>query len=175
MPTDIAGRTAQGRPAPVQVDDNGIVAVKGQGEYVVRTPPRPVPGIAPSVAYAAEDALGTKFTIPVPPKGIILSALLIDTDDNTDEIDFLLFDRDFTGGTDNSAFTLAAGDHEALIGVFAIDTFKAVNGDQIGVANNIGLAYSAPEGVLNIQAVTQGTQNFGSGTGVSLILSILAD
>lgn len=132
-----------------------------------------VPGIVDSVAYAAEDALGTQANIVVPVQGNITAAQAIDTDDNNIPFNILIFNAPYTPVADNAPFTLNINDYDKLIGILTVDTFVAVSGDTIGQETGANLAYeTTTDGLIYCQLVTTSTPNYAAGTGIFLSLTI---
>lgn len=119
----------------------------------------PIPGLS-AVQYAAGDALGIKFSIAVPTSGTIQTALVTDLADQASLTDFILFDADFTGGTNNSAYDMTDADRAKFVGFVQVSTYSSFNDNAVGQAKGIGLDYIAPQGRLYVQAVTRGTPTY---------------
>ena len=130
---------------------------------VHKTERRPVAGIGTGLAYAAADAFGTRFAIPVPPFGTIASLVFLDYDDEGIPKEFVLFEREFTATTDNDAFAVSDADLSSCVGVITVDVFNNFGNNQIAVASP-ALAYSAPGGYLYCQVVTRGADNIAAGS-----------
>ena len=135
-----------------------------------RTPFQVVPGVVASVAYADGDALGTKFRVPVSSSGTITLTLVSDLDKEALSIAFLLFDDDFAGGTDNSAFDKADADRDKFIGFLTVSSFQSLNDNAVGQSATV-LDFVAPKRELFVQAVAKGAQNLTKSTdyGVSFV------
>lgn len=158
---------------PIIADIHGHIRVADLEHSVfITTEPMQVPGIVSGVPYSNEDAVGQPFGIQVPPNGIIMSAQLIDTDDNEINRTILLFDASFSATADNSPFVLARDDYPKLIHPIKIQTFLTLNGDVIGYEENVNVPYSVPEKVLHAQIITQGAPNFAANTGLWVSLGI---
>lgn len=124
-----------------------------------QTPVTTIPGLHAGSAYASGDALGTRFSLAVPVYGTFVDTPLQDLDKEELQVDFFVFNRDFTGGTDDSPFAPADADLDACIGVIAVSTFFSANASSMGQASNLPKDYIAPSGRLWFQAVTRGAPN----------------
>ena len=140
-------------------------------KILYRTPLVKIPGIVASAAFADGDAVGVKFNIGVPTSGTITTTLLSDLDDEGLSLAFILFDDDFDGGTDNSAFDMTDANELKYCGFLTVSNFQALNDNQLGQSSTV-LDYVAPTGRLWVQAVARGAVNIGVSTdyGISLIL-----
>ena len=139
---------------------------------VFRTPITTIPGVVPSVAYASGDAVGTKFTLEVPIRGTIDQAILIDQDKEQILLCLYLFNGDFDGGTDNSAFDMTDGNATRLLAVIPMGMFYATSDNAVGFVSDLGIVYLAPQGLLYIQAVTRGVPNLTAATDYAVGLVI---
>lgn len=126
------------------------------------TPFLEIPGIGTGAAYATGEAFGTKFKIAIPEKGIIDTVIMLDLDDEGIETELWLFRENFTATTDNNAFAISDIDLLNLECVIGITNFANAANNQVGINNGLGLAYSAPNGVLWCQCVTRGTPNIAA-------------
>lgn len=159
----------------LHVDDDERLLVNPGEQNVVRVR-RDVPGIGTGAAYAAEDAVGDTFAIDVPESGILVDAVMVDTDDNEINTHVLVFDDEpNTDIADNAGYVLDATDFGKIAGVFTFDTFVPLSGDTLAVENNINMGFHAPRRKLWLQLVTAGTPNFAAGTGLTLILTFIED
>ena len=116
------------------------------------------------VAYTAGDAFGDKFVVPLPSKGIIETAIMLDLDDEGITTELWLFRTDFTATADNAAFAVTDADLPNLEAVISITNFANASNNQVGIANNLGLVYTAPTKQLYCQCVTRGTPNIAAGS-----------
>ena len=133
-----------------------------------------IPGIAAADAFDANDAVGTVFEIPVPMRGIIESAKLIDPDDDTLALTAHLFSELFVGAASDAAFTISAADAPNWITSITFDT-PIVDIGSAKVAEKTGSTYYyAPNGVIYCQCSTTGTPNIAGGAMPRLRLSIRA-
>lgn len=119
-----------------------------------RTPHQIVPQVGTG-AHADGDALGSRFTISVPTSGTIVTAILTDLAAQALPVSFLLFDKAFDSGTDDSAFDLTDGDREAFIGTVSVSTFESLNDNALGTARG-SWDFVAPQGVLWVQGISRG-------------------
>ena len=120
-----------------------------------------VPGIVVANAYAAADAMGTKFAVKVPKEGTIATVVWHDYDDEGLPKELVLFSSDFTGSADNAVFAPSDLDLLKCVGVISIGTFYNFSVNQVGVATP-ALYYIAPAGVLYGQVVTRGADNIAA-------------
>lgn len=192
---DMRGETSTGKPRNVRVDNAGRLVtnsrVTGLSEFgdetqvgatlsgalqtarrYVQTPFVRVPQPAAGVAYGDEDAFGTKFVIDVPKSGTVVTALAIDQDDEDINVDLMLFNDDFTSGTDNDPFAPSLSTILKYAGNVTLSTRKGVSGLTVTVNPNIQLAYSAPKGKLWVQAIARGAINMAAGTNYYVALVI---
>lgn len=132
-----------------------------------------IPEIGKAAAYASGDAFGGKFTYPAPKAGIIETAIMLDLDDEGIETELWLFDRDFVATADNSAFAPSDMDLRKLVAVISIVNFANAGNNQVGIANNLGLPYHAPEGKLYCQCVTRGAPNIAADNDPLVALRII--
>ena len=134
----------------------------------------PVDGAVGGSIYAANDAVGRVFAIPVPVQGILETAKLIDPSNVTLAITAHLFTRNFTGAADNAAFTISADDALKWITSISFDS-PIVNIGSAKVSEKSGATYyRAPEGFLWCQCSTTGTPTITAGLPPILQLGIRA-
>lgn len=132
-----------------------------------------VPGIAAADALDANDAVGTPFKIKVPRKGRILSAKLIDLDDDTLAFTAHVYGSEFAGAASDAAYSVnkAFGTAWATNIVFASSTdeggFKALE------ALDVNAEYYAPSGYLWVQMSTTGTPTIAANAMPQMRLFIL--
>ena len=132
----------------------GILRRRTEGLYYTSIT---VPGIAAADAFDANDAVGTPFVIPVPVRGIIEAAKLIDPDDDTLALTVHLFSRPFIAAASDAAFTISADDAIYWITSITFDT-PIVDIGSAKVSEKAGATYyEAPKGYLWGQCSTTGT------------------
>src|SRR3990167_3922139 len=68
-----------------------------------------VAGICVAAIYAANDAVGTPFSVDVPKAGWITGFKLIDPDDDTLALTAHVYSQPFVGAASDAAYTVAAG------------------------------------------------------------------
>ena len=106
--------------------------------------------------YAANDALGAKFSFPsVPKNGTIMSATVINNADTpgSDNLDIVLFTEDIAGTAANAAFDPTDAELRTAIGSILINTWSVFANNEIGYQDNIGLPYYARNSVIYGQCV----------------------
>ena len=122
-----------------------------------------IPGIAAADALDANDTIGTVFNVAVPPKGRILSAKLIDPDDDTLALTAHLYTDTIVAAASDAAYTIANTYAQRWAGnvTFPAGTdegaFKAMD------ALDVNIEYNAPDGKLRIICSTTGTPNIAAG------------
>ncbi|KKM90027.1 hypothetical protein LCGC14_1242740 [marine sediment metagenome] len=133
-------------------------------------------------ALDADDAMGDKFEILVPVSGILLSATLLDRDDEGTEIDVALMNLTFTSAAGDAAFSLSDGDVQKKIYQLNFVVFNDNVDNQESSIENIGKAYhiepSTPGGKLGkffCQAITRATPTIAAGSEPLIRLEILPD
>ena len=133
-------------------------------------------------ALDANDAMGDKFTIRVPVSGIILSASLLDRDDEGSQIDIAIFTGNFTAVAGDAAFSLSDVDAEKKIMELKFTTFDDNVNNQTSSLENIGKDYRLVDDPLNIdtglmyaQAITRATPTIAAGSEPKIRLEILPD
>ena len=165
------GQTEQGLGREFAVNSLGHTIVTGDthdtGMVIV-------PGIVPSAAYAAGDAVGKAFAIVVPKEGFIETICVRDLDAETIQFDIVLFNEPITSGTDNSAYDMADLDADKYVGHVTVTNadFVSFNDNSVAIVPNIGLMYHAPKGVLYAQIVTRGAPTYGAAQDLALRLII---
>lgn len=139
---------------PLRVTEKGAVVMAGR---TVHIPLFTVPGVSTTL-YTTADALGTQWSIVVPPSGFIQTVLGVDLTDQGVAFDILFFGEDFTGVADNAAFDLVDVDWRKFAGHISIAAadYSNLAGEQVFTKTNIGFLYDAPLGKLFGQLVTRG-------------------
>lgn len=170
--TRLYGVDRFGNPQEVRVSPEGLLLTGGR---IFVTPYVPIPGIGAAVEYANEDAFGTRFQFAVPTSGIIQATLVLDDDDENISVDLLLFSSAPATGTDNDAYAPSTNDLRRLEAVLNLGVRYGVNGATIGYNPGLAVPYSAPDGVLWVQAVARGALNIAAGKTYQVALRILAD
>ena len=119
--------------------------------------PREISGIGAG-AEGALDAMGTQFTLAVPKRGVIISAMFYDLDFEGTQVNIYLFNRKVTAIADNAAWTLSDADAPSLVAKLAFagpDTHSTTC--YTFELNSIGKGYTAPDGLFWVQASCVGT------------------
>ena len=136
----------------------------------------PIPGIGTGSAYAAGDAFWGKFQIGVPKRGTIITAIMVDPDDEGIATEVYLSQADFTATADNSAFTFSdTAEAYTTEGYLLFDVWKDYGSVRVSEASNVPKQYWAPTGRLYCQCVTRGAPNIAAGKIPRVMLRILAD
>jgi hypothetical protein len=152
-------------PLPVSIYGDLMPAVAGRTVTRVMQ----VPGVGTGAAYEAGDAFGTLMTFqdvfrPEKCSGVIVSAFLIDLDDEGLQKDVVVFEKNVTGVADNAAFAPTDLDMLSCRGAFSITSFVNLGSNQIGTANNINLWMTSSDQHLRVWLVTQGADNIAAGS-----------
>ena len=114
--------------------------------------PLAIPGIGAG-AEGALDAMGALFSIAVPKRGEIRSATYYDLDFEGTQVNLYLFRYKPTEIVDNAAWTLSDNDAPKLITKLAFAGFDTHSTTcYTSEINSIGKGYTAPEGLMWIQA-----------------------
>ena len=146
------------------------------GDVRVVSKPFATPWVQPlgmdTAAYAAGDAVGIKGAFYVPKRGIVQSVNVLDQSDQQIQFDIVLFDGNFTGGTNNAAFDMADEDADDFIEDVGYTGFAD---NALASVHNIGLQYVAPQGRLWFQVVTRGAPTYAAVTDLRFRLHILSD
>jgi len=111
----------------------------------------------------------------VPKSGIIQSIRFYDLDDEGLNMELALFREDFTAQADNAAFVVADNELVKLAVGILIDTWRDYGNNQVGVEDNLGIAYRAPLSRLWGQWITRGGPTIAAGSSPSWAMTILAD
>ena len=135
------------------VSIDGVTTVSGK---TVRIGPLGIPGVGAAVAYTANDAFGTLQRIEVPASGIIQSVRFFDLDDEGLNMELLLFSQQPAAETDNDPISVADNELAKLECSILIDTWRDLIDNQVGVEDNLGIAYTAPKRELWAQWVSRG-------------------
>lgn len=137
--------------------------------------PKEIPGIGAGVAYATGEAFGTVFRIDVPTSGVIMSATYWDLDDEGLQADFEIFKHEIPVTTDNAAWAPVDATLLNFVTELSFFAFDDHGNSQTSEINNIGKAYTAPEGRFWIQQIARGAQNIAAGNIPRFQLQILSD
>jgi len=137
--------------------------------------PESIPGIVAADALDANDAFGTLMRIKVPKSGIIYSALLLDIDDEGSQVDLEIFKSRPVQVASDAAWDLPASYVTSFVCELNFIAFDDHTSCQTSQLSNIGIAYTAPEGYLWIQAVARGTPNIAAGASPKIQLNIIPD
>jgi len=132
-----------------------INAVRGIGTTTIVSCPK-VPGKIPGIGAGAEgalDALGVGFWLPVPKRGVIVSAMYYDMDFEGTQVNLHIFRDRVTAIADNAAWTLSDADAPSLITTLSFVSYitHAATCYTFDLTN-IGKAYACPGGKFWIQA-----------------------
>ena len=124
--------------------------------------------------YTSGDALGAVFQIPnVPEHGTIMSINVLDHDSENDNLDVYFFKASIAETSENGAFSPTDAEMENCLGAVLVDTWKVQEDNGLGVVDNVGLPYWAPEGILYCQAVTRGTPTYTAVTDIEVSVGIV--
>ncbi len=126
--------------------------------------PVTIPGSSSAGAYTANDAMGTLVKLRVPKRGVLISATFFDLDYEGSQVDLMVFNHEITQVASEAAWTCSAGYVLNFITPIEFIVLKAHTASQTSNVTNIGVAYSAPEGYLYIQAVTRATPTIAAGS-----------
>ena len=74
-----------------------------------------------------------------------------------------------------TAFAVSDQDLMNVAATALVNTFRDAANNQIGEIDNLGIAYTAPQGVLWLQCVTRGGPTIAAGAEPLLKLTILSD
>ena len=114
----------------------------------------------------------------VPSSGVIQSVIIIDEDAQAVNLEVYFFDAEpaNTTFTENSAFSPADTDLDALIGVAAVSTWFALNDNSVGQVLDLAMPFVLAVGLRTIYAVlvTRGTPTY-TATGLTLRVAIQMD
>lgn len=153
---------SDGHPLPVFVPPGSAqVAVSSR---LVQIGPTEIPGIGTGSAYAANDAMGTTFTLDVPCAGAIVKAFFYDLDDEGIGKELWLLAAPFTAAADNGAFSLDDPDILKVVGVLIFNNFRDAANNQISDSAQTPLWYKVPSGKLYCQVKTLGADNIVAGS-----------
>ena len=151
------------------------------GDVRVVSKPFATPWVQPlgmdTAAYAAGDAVGIKGAFYAPKRGIVQSVNVLDQSDQQIQFDIVLFDGNFTGGTNNAAFDMADEDADKSAGHITVTNadFISFADNALASVHNVGLQYVAPKGRLWFQVVTRGAPTYAAVTDLRFRLHILSD
>jgi hypothetical protein len=137
-----------------------------------------VPLAADTAAHTIGDALGAKASFSgIPKRGTIMSFKIIDRAEvlNAAIVDLFLFNADIVGTATNVVFAPTEAEMENSQGVLSMPTTGWFITDlvDLGLVDNIGLPYYAPEGELFFQCVTRGTPTLGNNDDVRVAIGIV--
>ena len=146
------------------------ISVKIQGDVQIfgtdfHTSMLVVPGIVSGAAYAAGDAMGTKFAFKAPEVGVLRKVACVDQDKEGIAFYILFWSSSrIDGGTDNSAFDMTDSNSEVFQGFIEVSTFAALSDNSVAMEGDLYMPFVAPDGLLTAQLVTRGAPNFTAPT-----------
>lgn len=155
----------------ISVEVQNVVTVVGKTFQVPLSLIRGVDG----ALYTTGDAFGDRFSIEVPKSGIIQSVRFFDLDDEGVNMEINLFSAPFTATANNAAFAISDDDLKKLEVSVLVDTFRDFGNNQMGVVDNLGISYWAPERKLWGQWVARGGPTIAAGSEPLFSIRILAD
>ena len=167
----------------IGIDSNTRELSEGKGtklylpSRVVSCPESPImiPGITAADALDAGDCMGTIFKIQVPYSGIIYSATLWDLDDENSQINVHIFKQNITQIANDAAWSPSDSDILNLVTTLVfVPTVDHIN-SRVAQIKNIGMAYTAPEGIFYCQAETEATPTIASNQSPRVQLQIIPD
>ncbi len=134
-------------------------------------------GIVTGAAYADKDAMGTKPTpVLVPKGGKLTGARYADLDDEGLRVDLWVFNRKpSTVQTDNGAFVVADVDLPACIAVIPFADFSDANTGQVSIQTGLDVDLAASNGKLWCWAQARGALNIAAGAEPVFVLVIRPD
>jgi hypothetical protein len=136
-----------------------------------------------TTAYTAGDQVGAKFTLTNALRissgtGAIVSLSLVDLGNQKAALDLIIFDADFTAGTDNAAWAWNTADYNKVLGVISIAAadYVTIGGEAIATKRGLSLLVAA-NGTANLYGVlvTSGTPTYTSTTDLRLRLGLIQD
>jgi|GEM_PF-5869629 len=143
----------------------------------VSCPPLPlkITGIGAG-AEGTLDCLGDLMQVKVPKSGTILSATYWDLDDEKTQVDLEIFKERITQTGDNNPWAPSDVDLLHFVKELAFFAFDDHINNATSEINNIGKAYTCPQGYFYIQAKLAGTaQTIAAGSEPRYQLQILSD
>lgn len=162
-----------GHPLPARLTET----VRG-GMWI--SPRIEVPGITAADALDANDALGGLFTVsndvngePLPSRGVILAAKLIDPDDDTLAATLHVFSELVSAAASDAAFTISAPDSLSWVTSISLSSTTDIGGAKVAEVNGWNSPYYAAGRKLYCQLSTTGTPNIAAGRMPQVQLFIL--
>ena len=137
--------------------------------------PKEIPGITAADAFDAGDCFGTVVELLVPPSGIIYSATFWDLDAEGTQVDLEIFKHSITSIASDAAWAPSDVDIVKFVTEIAFAGFDNHTNNQTSEVNDIGKAYTAPEGKFYIQAVCRSTPTIAAGAMPRFQLQIIPD
>ncbi len=133
---------------------------------LVYVPPFVVPGITAADALDAGDAMGSVFSVAVPPAGAIVKAQYFDQDDEGISKELWLFRLDVTSGApaSDAAFALTDANLLQVVDVLTFSTFRDATNGQVSMSVDVPCWYATSGGVLWMQLKTTGADNIAAGS-----------
>ncbi len=136
--------------------------------------PAVIVGSDSATALESGDTIGEVFKIKVPKSGIIISATLFDFDDEGTQVDVEIFSAKIADVAVDAAYAPTDAEGLTFITKLGFVSFDDQGSFQTSELPNIGKAYSVPNGVFFIQAVTRATPTIAAGVPHRLQLQILS-
>ena len=152
-----------------RADNDGTQYVNVLSSGLVVTALVQIPGIAAATALDAGDAMGTKEMFsedrhgkPLPQRGIIIGAKLIDRDDDTLSATMHIFSANFTGTANNLALAISAADAENWVTSMGFDDGVDIGSAKVHEITAWNSPYYSPTQRLYWQFSTAGTPNIAA-------------
>jgi len=153
-----------------------ILQIKNTDVVSCPATPLEIPGITAADIFDANDCFGTIMQIAVPKQGILYGATFFDLDDEGSQVDLEVFRSLIPQIASDAAW--APTDSDILKFLAEIQFVGAAFDDhgtcQTCEVRNLGIAYTAPEGYLWIQAVARGTPTIAAANMPRIQLHILS-
>jgi len=166
-------------PSPRHDDENAeqiMGAVDQLLGVIVSCPDEPVmiTGITAADILDANDVFGNFTKVKVPKLGIIYSATFWDLDDEGTQVDLELFKHVITQTASDAAWDPSDSNMLSFVTEIPFVSFDDHISSRTAEVNNIGKAYTAPEGFLWVQAVCRGTPTIAAGSSPRFQLQIIS-
>lgn len=109
--------------------------------------------VTSNTTYAAKDCIGGKLTFNTAGRlrrGVINAVTIACDDDNSLQMDLVLFDSDPSGTTftDDAALDIADADLDKICGVIELNSWYSFNDNSVGHKSALGIPYNADDDVI---------------------------
>lgn len=137
--------------------------------------PAQIPGSDSAVTIETGDTIGRCFSINVPTSGVVISARLLDFDDEGVQVDVYVFKEKIADIATDSPYAPTVAEGFTFLTELNFIPWTDQGVFRTSEIKNIGVGYSVPSGLLWFQAVTRGGITIAAGVPHCIQIDIDSD